>query len=59
MTRLTSPHCGNMLSETGSIPASTDVIMNILIDAKARGVFANFALSKTLKRQLYQLGLEK
>lgn len=50
MKGLTSPHCGNILNETGSIPASTDVIINILTEAKARGVFANFALSKTLKK---------
>ena len=50
MKGLTTPHCGNILSETGSIPASTDVTTNILTEAKACGVFANFALSKTLKR---------
>jgi len=56
---LTSPHCGNILSETGSIPASTDITASILIVAKARGVFAILALSKTLKKKVCQFRLKK
>lgn len=52
MKGLTSPHCGNILKETGSIPARTDIITNILTGPRARGFLTNLALPKTLKKSM-------